>query len=35
MEQALQAELRMDSSQLAQRWQRWVPTFARGSYASQ
>ena len=35
IEDAFQAELRLSSSQLEQRWQRWLPTFARGSYASQ
>ena len=34
IEVALQEELRLTPSQLEQRWQRWLPTFARGSYAS-
>ncbi|MCA9118816.1 MAG: hypothetical protein H6822_05075 [Planctomycetaceae bacterium] len=34
MDEALQAELRLSSDQLEQRWQRWLPSFARGSYAS-
>lgn len=33
-EDALQAELRLSSEQLEQRWQRWVPTFVRSSLAS-
>ncbi|MBC8354781.1 MAG: hypothetical protein H8E66_22605 [Planctomycetes bacterium] len=34
IEQALQNELRLSPSQLEQRWQRWLPTFVRGSLAS-
>lgn len=34
IEQALQSELRLSPSQLEQRWQRWLPTFVRGSLAS-
>ncbi|MEO8498537.1 MAG: peptidase MA family metallohydrolase, partial [Planctomycetota bacterium] len=33
-EEALQAELRLSTSQLEQQWQRWLPAFARGSLAS-
>jgi tetratricopeptide (TPR) repeat protein len=34
IEEALQAELRLSTSQLEQQWQRWLPTFVRGSLAS-
>jgi tetratricopeptide (TPR) repeat protein len=34
IEDAFQAELRLSSSQLEQRWQRWLPTFVRGTLAS-
>jgi tetratricopeptide (TPR) repeat protein len=34
IEAALQDELKLSTAQLEQRWQRWLPTFTRGSYAS-
>jgi len=34
IEAALQDELKLSTTQLEQRWQRWLPTFTRGSYAS-
>ncbi len=34
VEDALQAELRLSSDQLEQRWERWLPTFVQSSLAS-
>ncbi len=34
IEAALQDELKLSTAQLEQRWQRWLPTFTRSSYAS-
>ena len=34
IDDAIQEELRLTSAQLEQRWQRWLPTFARNSYAN-
>ncbi|HUG71054.1 MAG TPA: peptidase MA family metallohydrolase [Pirellulaceae bacterium] len=34
IDDAFQEELRLTSAQLEQRWQRWLPTFARNSYAN-